>query len=373
MISCYDLAEIFRKNNLTFFTGVPDSVFKSWMSFLEDEKSLTNRIVCNECEAIAIATGYHLSTKNVGIVYMQNSGLGKTINPLTSLASKEVYGIPLVLMVGWRGEPGESDEPQHKMMGRKMLSQLDILEIPYKILPDNLKGARKIIKWAKQTAEQTTYASAIIIKRNTLEKYIYEDSSETNYEMCREDAIENVIDNLSGDEVIISTTGKTSRELFEYDIAKGDVSKDFLTIGGMGCSASIAAEVALQKPRKKVYCFDGDGAVLMQLGALSTIGNYKPQNFTHIIFDNASYDSTGGQPTNSNNVDFAKVAEACGYNHSKVVETRKDLINSIEDFRNLKGPNMLIVKIKKGARENLGRPTSTPLENKESFMEYLAE
>lgn len=252
MISCHDLSKVFKKNDLTFFAGVPDSVFKSWMSFLAEGNGLMRRIACNECEAIALATGYHLSTGKVGVVYMQNSGLGKTVNPLTSLVSKEVHGIPLVLMIGWRGEPEKDDEPQHEMMGRIMLSQLKVLELPYKILPGRIEQTEEVIKWAKQTAEQTKYASAIIVKKNTLEKYVSKNSSETNYEMSRENAIKTIVDNLHGNEVIISTTGKTSRELFEQRISKGEKLTDFLTRGSMGCSASIALEVALQKPKKKI-------------------------------------------------------------------------------------------------------------------------
>ncbi len=308
MINCYDLAKIFKENDLTFFTGVPDSIFKDWMTFLAEGNNLTNRIACNECEAVAIATGYHISTKNVGVVYMQNSGLGKAVNPLTSLISKEVFGIPMILMIGWRGEPGEDDEPQHKMMGRIMLSQLDTLEVPYSVLPDNIEEARESIRKTKEQTLETGYASAIIIKKNVLEKYVSKSGSRMYYEMSREGAIRTIIDNLNGVEVIVATTGKTSRELFEQRIAKGEIPRDFLIVGSMGCSASIAAEIVLQKPEEEVYCFDGDGAVLMQMGALSTIGSYKPKNFTHVIFDNMSHDSTGGQPTNSEYVDFAEVA-----------------------------------------------------------------
>ncbi|MFH1607949.1 MAG: phosphonopyruvate decarboxylase [archaeon] len=368
IISCHELANAFKENDLTFFSGVPDSTFKDWMKFLGDGNGLINRVACNECEAVAHATGYHLSTGKTGVVYMQNSGLGKIVNPLTSLASKEVYAIPMVLMIGWRGEPEKPDEPQHKMMGRIMESQLKTLEIPYEILPGNIEEAREVISRAKETAEQNNYASAIIIKKKTFEEYNPRNIFRTAYEMSRENAIKTVIDNLQGNEVVISTTGKTSRELFELRINRGETPKDFLTVGSMGCSASIAAEIALQKPDKKVYCFDGDGAVLMQMGALSTIGNYKPKNFTHIIFDNSSYDSTGGQPTNSSNVDFGEVARACGYNNVKTVEKKQDLVNSIKGMKYFEGPNMIVVKVNKGARKDLGRPTSTPQENKEMFM-----
>lgn len=373
MINCNNLANIFKKNDLTFFTGVPDSTFKEWMSFLDEEKELTNVIACNECEAIAIATGYHLSTEKIGVVYMQNSGLGKTVNPITSLASKDVYSIPIILMIGWRGRLGEKDEPQHKMMGKIMLQLLDTLEIPYKIFSDNISEAEKIIEEMKKMTEETKSPVAIIVKENIFEKYTSKNIFEKKYEMNREDAIRIILENIEKEAIIISTTGKTSRELFEQRIFRAETPKDFYTVGSMGCSSSIAAEIALQKPEKKVYCFDGDGAVLMQMGALSTIGSYKPKNFTHVIFDNASYDSTGGQPTNSDSVNFEKVAIACGYNHVGTVEIKNDLINSVNKIKTLEGPNMIIVRVNKGARENLGRPTSTPIENKENFMKSLKE
>jgi phosphonopyruvate decarboxylase len=371
MISCENLSEIFKNNDLTFFTGIPDSTFKDWMNFLADGNGLTNRITCNECEAIAVASGYHLATGKTAVVYMQNSGLGKCVNPLTSLVSNEVYGIPVILMIGWRGMPGEEDEPQHKMMGRIMESQLKTLEIPYEILSDNIEGAREIIKRAKETSEKNNYASAIIIKKKTLERYISEKIHEKNHQMSRENAIEIIMDNLTGNEIIFSTTGKTSRELFEYRTARRKNPKDFLTVGSMGCSASIALEVALQKPDKKIYCFDGDGSVLMQMGALSTIGSYKPRNFTHIIFDNEAHDSTGGQPTNSPNVNFEQVAKACGYINTKTVKTKTELENSVNEIKKIDGPNMIVVKVNKGARKELGRPTKMPSENKKDFMGLL--
>lgn len=373
MITCNGLWEIFKKNDLTFFTGVPDSTFKDWMSFLQDEKELTNVIACNECEAIALSSGYYLATKKIPIVYMQNSGLGKTVNPITSLASKEVYSIPMILMIGWRGQPGKKDEPQHKMMGRIMLSLLDVLEIPYKLLPKEINEAEKIIFEMKKLAEENKSPVAIIIEEGTLEEYHSTIEVKTGYEMKREDAIKTILENIEKEVVIISTTGKTSRELYEQRILRQEIPRDFLTVGSMGCSSSIAVEIAIEKPEKKVFCFDGDGAVLMQMGALSTIGSCKPKNFNHIIFDNASHDSTGGQPTNSKNVNFEQIAIACGYNRARTVLTKQDLIDSIEEIRNIDGPNMIIVKVNKGARKDLGRPTSTPIENKEIFMKFLEE
>lgn len=373
MFSCEKLYEIFKKNNMSFFTGVPDSTFKDWMNFLADEhgERLTNIVACNECEATAIAAGYHLATGKIGVVYMQNSGEGNAVNPLTSLCDPEVYSIPVILMIGWRGEPGKRDEPQHKKMGRIMIPLLDTLEIPHKIIPENIEEAEKVIEEMKKLSEEKKAPVAIIIKKGTLEEYKARRKVKTKYEMKKEDAIEVIVDNLDGSEAIVSTTGKTSRELFEYRVARGEKPCDFYTVGSMGCSASIALGIALQKKDKQILVFDGDGAILMQLGALSTIGHYKPKNLKHFIFNNQAHDSTGGQPTNSSTVDFEKVALACGYRSVKTVGKKEDLINSVRNVKKQDGPALVIINVNKGSRKELGRPTTTPIQNKETFMGVL--
>ncbi len=374
MINCNELYEVFKKHDLLFFTGVPDSTFKDWMKFLADEhgEKVTNIIACNECEATAIAAGYHLATKKIPIIYMQNSGLGKTVNPITSLSDPEVYSIPTILMIGWRGEPGIKDEPQHKKMGRITTKMLDTLEIPYIILPDNIDQADQTIAEIKSIAIQENKPVAIIIKKDIFEDYKSKTKAQTNYEMNREDAIKIIVDNLQGNEAIVSTTGKASRELFEYrETLKQGHGFDFLTVGSMGCSSSIAHAIALTDPNRQTIIFDGDGAAIMQMGALATIGNYKAKSLYHIIFDNHSYGSTGGQPTVSPTVDFAKVALACGYNGAKTVETRFDLESSIKEMKSVEGPYMLVINVNQGARKDLGRPTTTPIQNKEMFMEFL--
>jgi phosphonopyruvate decarboxylase len=371
MINCRDFAKILKEEDLTYFTGVPDSTFKDWISYLSDGNGFVHRIACNECEAVALGSGYHLATGKVPIVYMQNSGLGKTVNPLTSLISSDVYSIPMILMIGWRGEPGISDEPQHKMMGRIMIPLLETLGIDYEIMPNDFLKAKELLKKAKKSILEKGYAFAIIIKKNTFESYEPKNSFAQCELLKREDAIGCILDNISQKDVIISTTGKTSRELYECRKRRGDVQKDFLTVGSMGCSASIAMEIALQKKTRRVYCFDGDGSVLMQMGALSTIGNYKPKNFIHIIFDNKSYDSTGGQPTNSKNVDFMGIAGSCGYKKIELVDSIEGLSEAIIKTKEIEGPNMILVNVKCGSRKDLGRPVSTPIENKNSFIEHL--
>ncbi|HEC93740.1 MAG TPA: phosphonopyruvate decarboxylase [Candidatus Atribacteria bacterium] len=375
MISCTDLFRIFQKNGLTFFTGIPDSTFKGWMSFLERENGriLTQITVANECEAVAIAMGYYLSTKKVAVVYMQNSGLGKTVNPITSLCDPEVYSIPMILMIGWRGEPGKKDEPQHKKMGRIMINLLETMEIPYELLPESSKEGEKVITTMKNIAIKQNTPVALIIRRGVIEENSGEEKSHTDreFEMTREEAIKIIVDSLDETEVVVSTTGKTSRELFEYRIERNEIPHDFYTVGGMGCAASIALSIAIQKPEKKIFVFDGDGAIIMQMGSLATIGHYRPSNFYHILFDNQVHDSTGGQKTLSETINFEKVALACGYNNAITVRTKTDLKRAIRSMKKLRGPQMLIVKIKRGSRKNLGRPTTTPIENKKKFMKTL--
>lgn len=372
MISCENLFKIFKENELTFFTGVPDSTFKDWMKFLNDEHGnrLTNIIAVNECEAAALATGYHLATGKVGVVYMQNSGLGKVVNPHASLLSRDVYSIPAIYMIGWRGEPGMKDEPQHKMMGRIMNGLLDVLEIPYQILPDDAETAREVISNAKKTALERQAPCALIVKKGTLEEYVARRQNPMNHEMSREDAVKTIVDNMNGDEAIVSTTGKASRELFELRAVRSGKPRDFYTVGSMGCASAIAFGVALNSD-KPVFIFDGDGAALMQMGSFATIGHYQPRNLYHIVFDNNCHDSTGGQPTVSNTVDFKQIALACGYKTARTVQTQQELIAAIKGIEDSEGPGLIVAKVRKGARKDLGRPTTTPIENKGEFMKFL--
>jgi phosphonopyruvate decarboxylase len=372
MINCKDLFNILNDEGLTFFSGVPDSTFKAWTTFLLDEKKLTNIIAVNECEAVAICAGYHIATGRTGIVYMQNSGLGKAVNPVTSLADPEVYSIPMLLMVGWRGRPGIKDEPQHKKMGKITIPILKTLGIPHIILSHELARAKKEIRKANKYMSEKKSLFAIIINKGLFEDYKQKREITQEYEMRREDAVKTIIDLLKGDEIIISTTGKTSRELFEYREEQGKSHKtDFYTVGSMGCSSSIALGIAMQKKDKKIIIFDGDGAGLMQMGAFATIGHYKPENLIHILFDNESHESTGGQPTVSKGVDFGRIAEGSGYTYTETVKTKKELISTVRSVLKKKGPAFIRIKIRKGARKDLGRPTTTPIENKEALMDHL--
>ena len=373
MIKCEDFFNFCKKYNFTFFSGLPDSTFKSWMSFLEkNDDILTNIITVNECEAVAICTGYHLSTGEIGVLYLQNSGFGKTVNPLTSLCDPAVYSIPILLMIGWRGEPDVADAYQHHKMGPMTIPLLEILDIPYEIISnDDITKLDKTFKKAKEYLKIENKPYALLIRKNIFEKLV--EKKVKDNKPSREEAIKCILKSLDGDEIIISTTGKTSRELYENRINKKECSHDFYTIGGMGCAQSIALGIAINKKDKKVFVFDGDGSVLMQMGALVTIGHYCPKNFYHIIFDNQSHDSTGGQPTCSDTVNFLKVAKACNYKSVQFVNDLDSLLKAIKNFKVKDGPIMLVIKVKKGSRKNLGRPLISPKEHKIKFMKYLRE
>jgi len=366
MIASQDLARIFKSLQMTYFTGVPDSTFKEWMTFLASQPELTNRIAAIERDAVGWAAGWNIATGKIPVVYMQNSGLGNIVNPLTSLTDEEVYKIPLLLMVGWRGEPGTKDEPQHKKMGKLTLPLLDTLGIGCEILPDTADEAEKAILRAVQSIKETGNPRAVIMKSGILEDCQAE-KEESALEMSKEEAIRRIVEQLDGSEIIVSTTGKTSRELFEIRQAlKAGHQRDFLMVGSMGLASSFAAEIALQKPARKVIVLDGDGALIMSMGVLPTIGFYAPKNLIHIVFDNGSYDSTGGQATVSSVINFERLALASGYKSTKVADKKEDLV-----LGEGMGPRMIVAKVKKGARRDLGRPTISPEENKNSFIQFV--
>ncbi len=370
MILCKKFYDKLIENKLDFFTGVPDSLLKDFCAYVTDNTSEKNNIIAaNEGNAIALAAGHYLATGKFGLVYMQNSGLGNTVNPLTSLADKEVYSIPMLLVVGWRGEPGKKDEPQHVKMGKVTLDVLDALKIPYKLLDDNYE---EILTEAIEYMEANKAPYAIVVKKGTFEEYKLQNKKQTNYEFNREDAIKTIVPLLNEDDIVVSTTGKTSRELFEFrEELKQGHEKDFLTVGSMGHSSSIALGVALEKQDRTVYCFDGDGALIMHMGALSIISSLKPKNFKHIIFNNFAHDSVGGQPTAAFDIDIVQVAKANGYVGAFSAETKDQIIEYVKKMKEMDGPVLLEIKVNKGARKDLGRPTTTPIENKEDFMKFI--
>lgn len=357
-----------------FYTGVPDSQLKALCNYLMSEYGIDSKhhmIAANEGNCVALAAGYHLATGKIPVVYMQNSGEGNIINPLASLLNDKVYAIPMIFIIGWRGEPGIHDEPQHIYQGQvtvKLLDDMDVVN--YVIGPETtdddveskMSEFRDILSQGKDVA--------FIIRKGALT-----DAPKVEYKndnvMVREDIIKHIV-RASGEDPIISTTGKASRELFEIRSANGQGHKyDFLTVGSMGHSSSIALGVAINKPEQRIWCIDGDGAVLMHMGSMAVIGANKPKNLIHIVINNSAHETVGGMPTVAGDIDLVKVAFACGYPNAICVSTPDDLNRELEAAKSRDGLSFIEVKCSIGAREDLGRPTTTTLENKQDFMRYL--
>ncbi len=378
MISCKYFFDTLKLNGTNFYTGVPDSLLKCFCSYLQDNFQKSNNIIAaNEGNAVALATGHYLSTSKIPLVYMQNSGLGNAVNPLTSLVDPDVYSIPILLLIGWRGQPGFKDEPQHLKQGKITLELLDVLEIPYNILTKDTNSIEfeTIIKKAYTYMQSNNAPYALVICNNTFEEYIScsNISINDNYPLTREEVLNIIVDELSENDIVVSTTGKTSRELFEIRQNRNQSHhNDFLTVGSMGHSSSIALGIALKKEKNNVYCIDGDGSVIMHMGALAIIGNCKPKNYKHIILNNGSHDSVGGQPTVGFDIDICSIAKSVGYNIAFSAFDKPSIIKSLKEMKKLDGPALLEVKIKRGSRKDLGRPSKSPIENKKLFMEFLS-
>lgn len=355
-----------EEESVSLYAGVPDSLLKDFCAYVTDHAD-HHVITANEGSAIALAMGHHLATGGVGLVYMQNSGLGNTVNPITSLADNAIYGIPMLLMVGWRGEPGKKDEPQHVTMGEVTLATLGALGVPHAVLPAEADEARAVLAHAMSQARAERAPFALVVRKGTFESYALQNEQADRYALTRERAIELFAEALPGDALVVSTTGKPSRELFEVRERRGEAhDSDLLTVGGMGHASQIALGVAMATTRP-VYCLDGDGAVLMHMGGLATIGTLGCINYKHVVLNNAAHDSVGGQPTVAFDVDLCDVARACGYKHVARVDDEQQLASAYQALAAAEGPALVEVRICKGSRSDLGRPTMTPAELKGRF------
>ncbi len=357
-----------------FFTGVPDSQLKALCDYLMDRYGIDPKhhvIAANEGNCTALAAGYHLATGKVPVVYMQNSGEGNIINPVASLLNDKVYAIPCIFIVGWRGEPSVHDEPQHIYQGEitvKLLEDMDIRsfiigkDTTESELASVMEDYKKILAEGKQVA--------FVVRKGALEfdgKVKYSNSNA----MVREEIIRKITE-VTGEDAIVSTTGKASRELFEIREANGQShGYDFLTVGSMGHSSSIALGIALQKPEKRVWIVDGDGAVLMHMGSMALLGANAPKNVVHIVINNGAHETVGGMPTVAEKIDLVKIAEGCGYERAVCVDSFEALEKALNEAKTFAGLSLIEVKCSIGARADLGRPTTTARENKEAFMETL--
>ena len=369
MIEVKNAYEALVASGIDMFTGVPDSLLKNFCAYVTDTAPRQKHIIAaNEGNAVGIAAGHYLATGRPALVYMQNSGLGNTVNPLLSLADEKVYSLPMVLMIGWRGEPGVHDEPQHVKQGEVTLALLDAMRIPYVVLQSEDQIAPMV-----QQAISEKRPTAVVIRKGTFGKYQLKNVSTNNCQLCREEALKLVVDHLHETDVVVSTTGKLSRELFEYREAccQGH-GHDFLTVGSMGHSSSIALGIALEKPAHRVFCFDGDGAFIMHTGALGIVASMQPANFYHILFNNGAHESVGGQPTIGFQLDATGIAKASGYRHVLTASTPDEMVAALKQLETLQGPVLLELRVAIRSREDLGRPTTTPIENKEAFMAELS-
>ncbi len=372
MLDCAAFHALLRDLGIRFFTGVPDSLLKDYCAYVTDHVPTSDHVIAaNEGNAVALALGHFLGTGEPGLVYMQNSGVGNAVNPLLSLSDPDIYSIPMLLLIGWRGEPGVKDEPQHVKQGRCMTELLDAMEVPWHVLPTDLGEAKAVIAEAGATMRSRMGPVAILVRSGTFTSYKLANETATRYAMNREDAVKQVTGALRKDDIIVSTTGKTSRELYEYRVSQGQSGMDFLTVGGMGHTASIAMGIARAQPERLVVCLDGDGSVIMHMGALGVIGNSGLGNLLHVVINNGSHDSVGGQPTVGYSIDIPAIARACGYRSADSVEDRDGAVALLDRLREQGGPSLLEIRVNKGARSDLGRPRSTPLENRDALMTGL--
>lgn len=397
MIEASKFVEALKSVGVDFFTGVPDSLLKSFCAYVTDTCGESHVIAANEGGAVGLAAGHYLATGNPALVYMQNSGQGNAVNPLCSLADPDVYSIPMVLLVGWRGEPGVKDEPQHVKQGKVTVSLFETLGIPTEILPDDDESAADLTRKMVEKAKAESRPVALIVRKGLFAEYKLQNKEADISDVKREDVIEGVLRALPKNAVVVSTTGMISREVYETRERLGQGHEDdFLTVGSMGHASMIALGIAKAQPERKVYCLDGDGASIMQMGNMAIVGQSGCGNLTHIVLNNSAHDSVGGQPTIGGKIDFEKIAEELGYN---VLQSPQDqfvggrtlgvdeiasgmewLVSMEEQSEQYKPaysdefpkkPNFILFKVAKGARKDLGRPKEPPQVNKALYMKTL--
>lgn len=363
-----------------FFTGVPDSLLKNVGTYLAAALPPEHHVIAaNEGAAVGLAIGHHLSTGAIPVVYLQNSGIGNTINPLLSLADPEVYGIPMILLVGWRGQPGVPDEPQHVKQGRVMTALLDAMEIPTFVLPRTEAEALEVVERARQRAAASSGPVAILVEKDTFSAAdlpapgMTADPAAARYP-SREEAVVAFAEAVGPDAVVVGTTGMLGRELFEYrETRPRSRQLDFLCVGGMGHATSIAQGITLAGSRAEVWAFDGDGALLMHQGSLAVIASTAVPTFFHVVFNNGVHDSVGGQPTAISSVDVPALALASGYRGSSRITDCTEVAAAVARARESGGPYLIEIRVRPGNRDGIGRPTRTPQQSKRAFMDALTE
>jgi phosphonopyruvate decarboxylase len=369
VIEPFEFHRELERNGLTFYTGVPDSLLKDLCAYITDHVPPQDHVInANEGAAVALAAGYHLGTGRVGVVYMQNSGLGNAVNPLLSLADAAVYAIPMLILIGWRGEPGVSDEPQHVTQGRVMPELLNAMGLGYDVIGPDTADYADVIARAVRAAVEESRPRALLIRKGTFAAY--PERRRRVEGLTRAGAVECVLDALQPDDVLVATTGMTSREVFAYRERNGQGhERDFLTVGSMGHASQIA--LGLVQRDRHVFCLDGDGAALMHLGSLAIIGTQWAKTLKHVVINNGAHDSVGGQPTAAARIDLPAIARACGYLSADVATTAEETRQAVRRLRESDGPAFLEIRVASQPHTDAGRPTTTPVENKAAFMRAL--
>ena len=367
------LLQALEQRGIHTIIGVPDSTLKQFCDGLQNYKGNINHYVpVNEGAAVGLAVGSYLADGKPACVYMQNSGIGNAVNPIASLANRDVYGIPMLFLVGWRGEPGVKDEPQHVFQGKITCKLFEVLSIPYEVIDKDTtwEQMESILTEAFETLSGGEQF-AIIVRKGTFEKdvpYTWENGNTLN----REEALATILKEGGHEAVLVSTTGKISRELYEQsDALYGTHENIFMTVGGMGHASMIALGIAKKRPKEKIICIDGDGAALMHMGALAFISSQSPENFVHIIINNQSHESVGAMPTGCQKVNFSELAKNVGYSWTIRVSTLEELTKVLRNIDEQKGPILVEVLVSLDSRADLGRPRESARENKEAFMEYI--
>jgi len=352
---------------IDMFCGVPDSLLKNLCACITSTIPAKRAVItANEGNAVGMACGYHLSTGRAACVYMQNSGEGNIVNPLLSIADPDVYSIPMLLIIGWRGEPGVHDEPQHVKQGKVTCTLLEAMGIPYAVLDESWKDQ---LSWATKTMVRNSQPVALVVRKGTFDEFSLPIQN-TNDPLSREEALEEIIRSISPEDVIVSTTGKTSREVFEIRERRGEGhDHDFLTVGGMGHTSSIAYGVAIGTNRN-VWCLDGDGSLLMHMGALAVIAQNMPENLHYVVNNNGAHESVGGQPTVARAIDVPAILRACGFTEVIEASTEEEIAHAVARAEQVPGC-AIVLSTHQGSRDDLGRPTTTPQQNKEALMSLL--
>ena len=365
-----DFMNILNELGAGFFTGVPDSLLSAFTDEIVSKYGIGEKhvVAANEGAAVGLAAGHYLATGNPAVVYMQNSGIGNAINPICSLLHEKVYAIPVIFVIGWRGEPGTKDEPQHIFQGLTTLEMLELVEIPYIVISNDYKKSAEIEGFKQHI--QNGRSVAFVIKKDALvnenkKKY------ENNLPLSREESLKIILNTSTTDDVFVCTTGKLSREVYELRQNSGIAGRDFLTVGSMGHSLMIAFGIALAKNTHRVFCLDGDGAMLMHMGSVAVVGVHSPKNLVHVVINNGAHETVGGLTTVSKHIKLMDIAKAVGYKNCFFVKTEDELSKILNEYKTDKfidGPIFIEIACNLFSRKDLGRPISSPIENKKTFM-----